>query len=172
MKKQVSIISLILAFAIQSGIVYADNSQQPQRKTPAIETKAITPKERARKRFEEDRNIYSVEELRDIEKLYQVANKQWNSPEAKESLKILIEKYPKANRTGCALQYLGQMSSEKRRSNTSNVLLKILVTAIMAAEFRLEPTPDSIWQTTTESRGRQMRQRHCMRKFRRIIPMQ
>ncbi|EIQ01765.1 hypothetical protein OpiT1DRAFT_00340 [Opitutaceae bacterium TAV1] len=115
MKKQVSIISLILAFAIQSGIVHADNSQQPQSKTPTIETKAITPKERARKRFEEDRNIYSVEELRDIEKLYQVANKQWNSPEAKESLKILIEKYPKANRTGCALQYLGQMSSGEEK---------------------------------------------------------
>ncbi len=66
---------------------------------------------RVRQRFELDRTLYSQEQLTDIERLYQVANKQWNSPEAKESLKQLIEKYPKANRTGCALQYLGQMSS-------------------------------------------------------------
>lgn len=66
---------------------------------------------RVRQRFELDRTLYSQEQLKDIEQLYQVANKQWDSPEAKASLKQLIEKYPKANRTGCALQYLGQMSS-------------------------------------------------------------
>jgi tetratricopeptide (TPR) repeat protein len=39
-----------------------------------------------------------------------VANKQWQSEEAQESLKTLVEKYKKANRTGCAILYLGQMS--------------------------------------------------------------
>lgn len=58
-----------------------------------------------------DSRIYSKEELREIETLYQVANKKWRSDEGKESLKKLIEKFPKANRTGCALLYLGQMSS-------------------------------------------------------------
>ena len=62
-------------------------------------------------RFELDRTFYSPEQLQEVERLYQVANKQWNSPEAQASLKQLVEKYPKANRTGCALLYLGQMSS-------------------------------------------------------------
>jgi TolA-binding protein len=70
---------------------------------------------RVRQRFELDRTLYSQEQLMDIERLYQVANKQWDSPEAKESLKQLIEKYPKANRTGCALLYLGQMSAGTER---------------------------------------------------------
>jgi hypothetical protein len=29
----------------------------------------------------------------------------------RESLKTLVDNYPKANRTGCALLYLGQMTS-------------------------------------------------------------
>ena len=66
---------------------------------------------RVRQRFELDRTLYSPEQLMDIERLYQVANKQWDSPESQASLKQLIEKYPKANRTGCALLYLGQMAS-------------------------------------------------------------
>lgn len=65
---------------------------------------------RARVRMRKDLEVYSREELREIESLYQVANQQWNSPEGKESLGKLIERYDKANRTGCALLYLGQMS--------------------------------------------------------------
>ena len=64
----------------------------------------------AKKRMRKDSEIYSRDELREIEKLYQVANKQWRSQAGKDSLKELIKKYDKANRTGCALLYLGQMS--------------------------------------------------------------
>ena len=39
------------------------------------------------------------------------ANKKWRSEEGKESLKELISKYKSANRTGCALLYLGQMTT-------------------------------------------------------------
>jgi len=65
---------------------------------------------KARTRMRKDLESYSSEELGKIEKLYQVANKDWRSEEAKSSLKELISKYDKANRTGCALLYLGQMS--------------------------------------------------------------
>jgi len=68
-------------------------------------------KETVRKRFEKDKTTYTKEQLQDIEALYQTANKNWNSPEAKESLKKLIEQYPKANRTGCAVLYLAQMNN-------------------------------------------------------------
>jgi len=69
----------------------------------------------AKKRMRKDSDIYSRDELREIEKLYQVANKQWKSQEGKDSLKELISKYDKANRTGCALLYLGQMSKGQER---------------------------------------------------------
>ena len=62
-----------------------------------------------------DSEIYSRDELKEIENLYQVANKQWRTEEGKDSLKKLINKYDKANRTGCALLYLGQMSKGEER---------------------------------------------------------
>ena len=74
------------------------------------EQRADTQRMKARERMRNDRSMYSREELREIETLYQVANKQWRSEEGKASLKTLIQKFDKANRTGCALLYLGQMS--------------------------------------------------------------
>jgi hypothetical protein len=65
----------------------------------------------------EDSDIYSQEELREIESLYQVANKKWRSEEGKDSLKKLVSKYSAANRTGCALLYLGQMSTGDEQIN-------------------------------------------------------
>jgi len=64
----------------------------------------------ARERMREDLETYSREDLQSIERLYQVANDNWRSEEAVESLTTLVEKYGKANRTGCAILYLGQMS--------------------------------------------------------------
>ena len=67
-------------------------------------------REQAQARMRKDREIYSQEQLQEIEQLYQVANKKWRTEEGKRSLEKLVEKYDKANRTGCALLYLGQMS--------------------------------------------------------------
>jgi hypothetical protein len=82
---------------------------------PVIEkakTEEIVARQRnaARTRMRKDAEIYSSDELKEIENLYQVANKNWRTDEGKDSLKKLISKYDKANRTGCALLYLGQMS--------------------------------------------------------------
>ncbi|MDP1798355.1 MAG: hypothetical protein Q8K78_12765 [Planctomycetaceae bacterium] len=70
---------------------------------------SLRPKFEAR--IAQDQKTYNAIERQEIESLYQVANRQFNTPEAQESLKKLIEKYSQANRTGCALLYLGQMSS-------------------------------------------------------------
>lgn len=70
---------------------------------------------KARIRMRKDTKIYSKDELREIESLYQVANKQWRTQEGKDSLEKLISKYDRANRTGCALLYLGQMSNGEER---------------------------------------------------------
>ena len=64
-------------------------------------------------RYDQDRKRYNEAELREIEELYQIANKKFNSAEAQESLKKLISKYSCANRTGCAVLYLGQMCPDR-----------------------------------------------------------
>lgn len=70
---------------------------------------------KARERMSEDRNEYDNDQRGEIETLYQVANKNWRTTEAKESLERLVKKYKKANRTGCAVLYLGQMSTDEAR---------------------------------------------------------
>lgn len=82
----------------------------------AMEEQIVSQQRNAAKsRMRKDIENYSREELKVIENLYQVANKQWATEEGKDSLKKLINKYDKANRTGCALLYLGQMSKGAER---------------------------------------------------------
>lgn len=70
---------------------------------------------RAHERMAADLKSFSKEELDEIESLYQVANKEWDTPKGKRSLKLLVSKYQKSNRTGCAVLYLGQMSKSAKR---------------------------------------------------------
>lgn len=72
-------------------------------------------KRAARQRAAADRQRYKLEELKEIESLYQVANENWRSDKARESLKALLAKYDRANRTGCATLYMGQMSEGQDR---------------------------------------------------------
>ena len=44
-----------------------------------------------------------------------MANRNWRSAEAKESLEKLVSMYSNANRTGCAVLYLGRMSTGEDR---------------------------------------------------------
>jgi len=67
-------------------------------------------RDKARKRMQQDAQMFSDDERREIETLYQVANKKWQTQEARDNLEKLVEKYKNANRTGCAILYLGQMS--------------------------------------------------------------
>lgn len=85
-------------------------SVQSQNTTPATDRKAGI-----RAKYEEEKKTYSEDQLREIERLYQAANRDLKSPEAKKTLNTLIGKYPKANRTGCAVQYMGQMSAGEEK---------------------------------------------------------
>jgi len=71
-------------------------------------------KARLKRMFEQraarDKQIYTEQELSDIEQIYLVANKDWDSSQAQENLEKLVARYENANRTGCAVLYLGQMS--------------------------------------------------------------
>ncbi len=115
MKKTVIIAGMLFALAVQPLAVFAEKAAGAQGAADGNGGTTVDRRAGIRKRTAEDLKTYSSEELREIEKLYQVANKQWNTPEAKASLKTLIEKYPKANRTGCAVQYMGQMSKGEEK---------------------------------------------------------
>jgi beta-lactamase regulating signal transducer with metallopeptidase domain/nitrous oxidase accessory protein NosD len=70
----------------------------------------------ARQRASQDNESYNREQQREIEALYQVANtKGHRTDEAKASLKELLRRFDKANRTGCATLYLGQASTGDER---------------------------------------------------------
>jgi TolA-binding protein len=69
----------------------------------------------AQQRMRSDLQEHNRQELGEAEKLYQVANKNWRSDEAKQSLQQMVERFPDVNRTGCAVLYLGQMSEGDHR---------------------------------------------------------
>jgi hypothetical protein len=97
--------------ALEKRVEELENASKPRQAEIAPIQLAARQQLKARERMRRDEEVFSSEELREIETLYQVANKNWRSPKAQESLKTLVQKYKKANRTGCAILYLGQMSN-------------------------------------------------------------
>jgi len=72
-------------------------------------------RERFNTRWQKDSEKYSSDQLRELENLYQVANKNWRSEEARKSLEELLKKFPDTNRTGCAVLYMAQWSEGEER---------------------------------------------------------
>jgi hypothetical protein len=124
MKKTLTTAGVLLMLAVCPEATRAEPSQDNPAAATGNGENAVDRKAGIRRRTAEDRKAYSAEQLREIESLYQVANKLWNTPEAQTGLKALIEKYPRANRTGCAVQYMGQMSSGEEREKYLNLAIK------------------------------------------------
>ncbi len=79
-----------------------------QKLAPVLEEERIKEvvkqqRETARIRMLLDAEIYSRDELNAIEKAYHIANNDWKAAEAGNAVKYLVEKFPRANRTGCAV---------------------------------------------------------------------
>ena len=70
---------------------------------------------KAQERMRQDLAIYSQQDLKALEELYQSANRDLKSPEAKGILEQVVSKYPNSNRAGSAILYLAQMSSGPER---------------------------------------------------------
>lgn len=69
----------------------------------------------AKQRMRKDLQKHTPDQLKEAEALYQVANKNWRTPEAKQSLEQMVAKFPNVNRTGCAVLYLAQYSTGEER---------------------------------------------------------
>jgi serine/threonine protein kinase len=83
---------------------------------PAMNSRQQALRERAVQTWAQDRGKYTAQQLREAEALYLVANQKWGTPEAKQSLQKMIDKFPDLNRTGCAVLYLAQMSEGDERA--------------------------------------------------------
>ena len=66
----------------------------------------MTMRAKLKERFQKDRELYGVEGLRKIETAYRAYAKSKDVDN--KDLQVLITKFPKANRTGCAVMYAGQ----------------------------------------------------------------
>jgi|SRR5450759_5618471 len=70
---------------------------------------------KAQQRMRQDLVVYSAEDLRALEDLYQSANKNLRAPEARAILHRVVKEFPKSNRAGSAVLYLAQLSSGAER---------------------------------------------------------
>ena len=93
--------------SLEKTVTRLESSTAPLIARAELEQRIKDQRLKARDRMLKDSSIYSREQLQEIEKLYQVANRKWRSKEGKDSLEKLISKYDKANRTGCALLVRG-----------------------------------------------------------------
>jgi hypothetical protein len=84
---------------------------QPSQPSPSLDAL----RRKAQDRMRMDAAKYSRSQLQDIERTYQSANANLRAPGARAALVELLDKYPQANRTGCAVLYLAQMSQGDER---------------------------------------------------------
>ena len=107
-------VSLIYAHNPNSKIGHAKITELEDR-LQKIEKEAKKEKSRAYYRILSDNDFYSREELKNIELLYLQASEDWSSDKAKEITKNLKMRFPKANRTGCALlRYALTLSGDEK----------------------------------------------------------
>jgi hypothetical protein len=105
---------LIRLFVLGLTSMGAPFQASPQPAPPSPPTLEML-RARAQERMRQDLTIYSRDDLRALEELYQTANRDLRGPQAKEALLRVVKDYPKSNRAGSAVLYLAQLSSAAER---------------------------------------------------------
>jgi hypothetical protein len=90
--------------ALEKRISEMENSLPPAERQRAY-------RERFDRRSELDRQKYTPEQLAKAEEMMATADRQFGSAACIETLKQMVEKFPNANRAGCALLYLAQSTT-------------------------------------------------------------
>ncbi len=96
--------------ALEKRVAELEKKLAPVLEEERVKQIAEARKRRARERMLLDAEHLSRLDLNLIEKAYQTANRDWKAEEAKKALALLTEKYPAANRTGCAVLAMAQAS--------------------------------------------------------------
>jgi hypothetical protein len=107
---------LLAGLSLSTGMAAGAPEQAPaaagaQRTDPSLEELRA----KAQERMALDRNLLKSGELRELESLYQSANRDPRSPDAKAKLKEVVRRFPQSNRAGCAALYLAQISEGTER---------------------------------------------------------
>jgi hypothetical protein len=113
----IAILGVSLAYEVVQNHRILQSLKSPKTQQPAMNSRQQALCERFVRRTTQDQEKYTQQQLRDAEQLYAVANQKWGTPEAKESLQTMIQKYSDINRTGCAVLYLAQMSQGDERAH-------------------------------------------------------
>jgi serine/threonine protein kinase len=105
-----------------AGLVSTNETPPPAQFSPTPPPESSPPAERRRAlrgKFDErlalDRKRYTPEQLRDVDRTYQTANKLRGTSAYDSVLTSMAQKYPGANRTGCAMLYLAQATAGQTR---------------------------------------------------------
>jgi TolA-binding protein len=96
---------------LEARVAQLENLIKPLLIEHEIKLRNTQNKNMARQRMQKDTQTYSKEQLQAMETLYQAANKNLKGENAKADLTKVVSDYGKSNRAGCALVYLGQISS-------------------------------------------------------------
>ena len=121
MKQAIVILSIVVA-VLGAALAYEivrNHNAPPARGSQAQQgpnPQQLALHQKFNARMAQDRKKHTQQELDEAENLYQVANHKFGTPEAKESLQKMIEKYSDLDRTGCAVLYLAQMSQGDERA--------------------------------------------------------
>lgn len=97
---------------LEKKVAVLEQAMKPTIESMEARQRLTALREKARNRMGEDSKVYSPEDMKIIETLYVAAAQNLKTPSAIENLKILISKYPKSNRSGCAALYLGQVTND------------------------------------------------------------
>lgn len=97
------------------GKFKADSSNKAKPKNIAeIKKEAL---QKAKQRRLQDLSVYSRAEIDEIEGLYQDAKRNLRSRKSQKSLKKMTQKYKRANRTGCAILLLAEVSKGRKKES-------------------------------------------------------
>lgn len=108
--------SLLWSALLAGKVAQLEKMMAPLKAQQAAADRQKALGQKFNQRMAQDQTKYTPDQLQDAEKLYQVANQKWGSPEAVESLQAMIKKYPDLDRTGCAVLYLADMSKGDERA--------------------------------------------------------
>ncbi|MEE9368534.1 MAG: hypothetical protein V3V05_06675 [Pontiella sp.] len=93
---------------LENRVTELETKLAPVLEEERVKTIVVRQKELARERMLLDAEFHSRLDLNVIEKAYHTVNQDWKTEEAKNAINFLIEKFPRANRTGCAVLSLAQ----------------------------------------------------------------
>ncbi|MDZ8118654.1 tetratricopeptide repeat protein [Pontiella agarivorans] len=101
--------------ALENRVAELEEKLAPVLEEERVKNIVAQQKALARERMLLDAEYLKRIDLNLIEKAYQTGSKDWTTEEASRAFKLLIEKYPQANRTGCAVLGMAQAKRGKEQ---------------------------------------------------------